>query len=262
MRSNHERSTTGSREGRNTYDRRTALRLAGGGLAAGLAGCAGRLGSGTENTLESQLASVRSETEQYADPTAALEAGFKLTGPVAPGQGWHFVNPKRVETAAKEGLDRSSPQVLTYDREMNLVAVEWAVPTGAVDDQPDLFDDGDASATETWHTHESFTHVLATGDGTATPPPELGFDTMATNDNWAAFRPPNTELSPGDEIALKWGVESPDADEGGETRVVDLAQTHPPLMTLHVWVHSDNPKGVFHPTHPDVAGGGGHDHDH
>ena len=254
--------TTGSSDGRPTTGRRAVLRLGGAALVAGLAGCSGRLTGTPTNALTTQLEAVRSATEEYADPQAAMEAGFNLTGPVAPGQGWHLVNPDRVRAAAEEGVDRSTPQVLTYDRSLELVAVEWAVPAPAVDETPELFDDGGAEATEEWHAHQSFTHVLATGDGAATPPPEVGFDALTTSDNWAAFRPPDPELSSGEEVSLRWGVEGPDADEGDEARVVDLASTHPPLTTLHVWVHKDNPEGVFHPTHPDVAGGDEHSHEH
>lgn len=236
--------------------RRKALMLGATGIAAGFAGCSSTLSSGS--TLESQLDEVRSQTEQYTDPRAALEDGFRVAGPVAPGQGWHFINNDRVKAAAQEGLSRSEPQVLTYDREMNLVAVEWAVPANAIDETPDLFDDSGADASEEWHSHESYTHVFANGNGQADAPTELGFEALTTNDYWAGFRPPDTDLESGDEIALRWGVEGPDADQGDETRVVDLAATHPALETLHVWVHNENPEGVFHPVHPDVAGGGGH----
>ena len=225
-----------------------------------VSGCTTTLSSGS--ALQSQLDEVASTTETYSDPEAALRDGFRITGPAAPGQGWHFVNNERVRAAAKEGPDRSKPQVLTYDTDLNLVAVEWAVPVDAVDESPDLFDDDGAEATEKWHTHDSFTHVFANGNGQADDPESVGFEALTTADNWSAFRPPNTDLSPGDEASLKWGVESPDADDGNETRVVDIAATHPSLETLHVWVHRENPEGVFHPTHPDVAGGSEHDHDH
>lgn len=217
---------------------------------------------GGGSTFQSQVAEVESATESYGDPAAALEAGFNPAGPVAPGQGWHFVNQDRVMAAAENGLARSEPQVLTYDREMNLVAVEWAVPSEATDSTPSLFDDTDADATEQWHTHDSFTHVFADRSGSATDPADLGLEELTTSNNWAAFRPPNTDLSAGDEIALKWGIESPDANEGGEQRVVDFAATHPSFETLHMWVYKDNPEGLFHPTHSDVAGGSGHSHDH
>lgn len=236
--------------------RRKALTLGGTGIAVGLAGCSSSLSPGS--TLESQIEEVRSQTEQYTDPRAALEDGFRVAGPVAPGQGWHFINNDRVAAAAEEGLSRSEPQVLTYDQDMNFVAVEWAVPNDAVDDSPDLFDDSGADASEEWHSHESYTHVFADGNGQSDGPADLSFDALTTNDNWAGFRPPDTSLEPGDEIALQWGVEGPDADQGDETRVIDLAATHPALETLHVWAHKENPEGIFHPVHPDVAGGGDH----
>jgi len=189
----------------------------------------------------------------------ALRNGFRATGPVAPGQGWHFVDNERVRAAAKEGPDRSKPQVLTYDTSLNLVAVEWAVPVDAVDESPDLFDDDGGEATEKWHEHGTATHVFANGNGSADDPTSLSFDALTTNDHWSEFRPPKQDLSPGDEIALHWGsVEGWSGD--GESRIVNATATHPSLLTLHVWVHKENPEGVFSPVHPDVAGGGDHDH--
>lgn len=239
--------------------RRDVLRLGAAGLAAGVAGCTGQIGGGS--SLESQLETVASETEQFSEPGAALEAGFQVAGPVAPGQGWHFIHEERVQAAAQEGPDLSEPQVLTYDTDLELVAVEWAVPSEAVDEEPDLFDTEGADATEEWHTHGAATHVLANGDGEATPPDQLGMDDLMTNDNWSAFLPPEQGLEPGDEVSLEWGVEADrESMEDGEARVVDVPATHPAMETLHVWAHEENPEGVFHPTHPDVAGGGDHDH--
>jgi len=134
-------------------------------------------------------------------------------------------------------------------------------PRGAVDEAPDLFDDDGADASKEWHLHDSFMHVFADGSGQANDPADIGFDALTTNDNWSAFRPPDTDLSPMDEVALRWGVDSLDADDD-ETRVVDIAATHPTLQTLHVWVYEENSEGVFHSTHPDIVGGEEHDYDH
>ena len=125
---------------------------------------------------------------------------------------------------------------------MDLVAVEWAVPDAAVEEPPSLFADSGTEMSEEWYAHDSFTHVFADGNGRAGDPGDIGFDALTTNNNWSAFRPPDTDLSPGDEIALRWGVESPDADDGEEARVIDFAATHPRLQTLHVWIHEENPE--------------------
>lgn len=109
-------------------------------------------------------------------------------------------------------------------------------------------------AGEQWHTLDPRTAVLATGDGGPTPPAELSLDATTTNDHWAAVVPP-ADLTSGDEVSLEWGRLNTGAGSG-ETRVVDVATTTPELLTLHAWVHRENPEGVFHGTHPEVAGGG------
>lgn len=37
-------------------------------------------------------------------------------------------------------------------------------------------------------------------------------------------------------------------------RVVDVAATHPDQNTLHAWVYTETPEGVFHPDNPDWGG--------
>ena len=217
-------------------NRRAALRAGALGIAAGLTGCSARtLGAG--QTFQSQLDEVRSETERYTDPRTAMEDGFRPSGPVAPGQGWHSLNEEHVRLAAEEGLSHTNPQVVTYDTDMKLAAVEWAVPADAVGGRLDLF---------------------ANGDGDPTPPADLSFDAMTTNDNWAAVVPP-ADLGHGDEVALEWGRLDTGGPGSGDPQVVDIATT-PELQTLHAWVHRENPEGVFHGTHPEVAGGGGENH--
>lgn len=236
------------------WSRRTALASIGTATVIGLAGCQGRR-QATKSQLQKQLDTVRTETQKYKDPKKAVEDGFKITGPYVPGMGWHFMHPKRVKSAANEGMQRTKPQILTYNKEMQLGAVEWGVPKQAVDGSLDLFADENADATETWHPHETATHVFAKPDGKQTSPKQVSFADWTTNDNWAEFRPPDENLSPGDEIALNWG--SPKANEGEkETRIVDVASTHPDLTTLHVWVHTENPEGVFNPINPKWGGEG------
>lgn len=235
--------------------------MAGTTLAVGMAGCGGMLGGG-KSELDRQLDSVRSATEQYADPKAALEAGFKLLGPYIPGMGWHFLHPDRTKAAAENGFTLEEPQLLTYletDGGLTLGAAEYGAPVEAVPENPDLFADEGQDATETWHTHTAATHVIATGDGEAQAPDAIPFEQWVTNDNWAEFRPPDPDLQAGDTIALNWGTAHGNEGEATE-RVVDLASSHPDLRTLHVWVHMENPGGVFKPMNEDF-GGGGHGHE-
>ncbi|MFB6304087.1 MAG: hypothetical protein ABEH47_02890 [Haloferacaceae archaeon] len=232
-----------------TIDRRTAVKTFGTVVVGAFAGCAGTAGG---NELRNQLDAVREATSKYEDVKSALEDGFKISGPFIPGQGWHFVHPERVRSAAREGLDRSKPQVLTYDDELELGAVEWSVPADAVDGEPDLFADGNADATEHWHTHDAATHVMAKPDGERTDPASLSLSEWTTNDYWTEFHPPDRSIGPGDEVRLNWGT--PEGKSGsGETRVVDLVTTHPSLRTLHVWVYADNPEGVFAESNPEFA---------
>lgn len=261
--------------------RRTLLKALGMGSIATLAGCIGSSdddeSTSTEDedddesdtddesdatALEEQLERVREATAEYSDPEVALEDGFEISGPYVPGMGWHFIHPERNE---REEIDVEEPPMLTYletDDGLELAAVEYGVPQAATDEPPSLFDDADADATEEWHGHDAATHVFAVPDGEATPLEEIPFEKWVTNDHWTEFHPPDEELERGDAVSLNWG--SADGNEGdGEERVVDLVTNHPALHTLHVWVHMDNPDGVFAPVHPDyVEGDDGHEHDH
>ncbi|MDY6779865.1 MAG: hypothetical protein SV760_04845, partial [Halobacteria archaeon] len=50
-----------------------------------------------------------------------------------------------------------------------------------------------------------------------------------------------------------------DGDGKNEKRTVDVSKIHPDLRSLHVWIHVDNPAGVFNPVNPEfTAEGAGH----
>ena len=231
-------------------------------------------GDETEADLTGQLNEVEGVTEKYADPRAALEDGFKLNGPYVPGMGWHFTHPERLQQAAENGPSLTEPPMLTYlDNEdtdgLELASVEYAVPSDAVDGELDLFNDEDADATETWHTHEGATHLFANGNGEQDDPRDLSFEELTTKENWAEFHPVDESLEEGDTIALNWGRANAKEGDHKEERVIDLVANHPSVETLHAWVHVDNPDGVFAPVHSEYAGGGhdheddgGDDHDH
>lgn len=235
------------------------MKLLGAGFAVSSAGC---VGSTTKaNEFQDELSTAEQAASDYTDPKTALEDGFKIGGPYVPGMGWHFSHPKRLEEAAKNGLSIEKPPILTYvetEDGLKLGSVEYAAPTKALSEDPDLFSDENADATEEWHTHEAATHVFAVPDGGAQKPSEIPFEEWVTNDNWAEFSPPDDSLEPGEEIALNWGT--PKAKKGDKSkRVIDLATTHPGLRTLHVWVNVENPDGVFSPVNPEFSDGG-HDH--
>lgn len=241
-------------EQRSRWSRRRVLGTSATLVGGGLAGCTG---SGNSK-LEDQLETVRDATEPYTDPRAALRDGFRAGGPYVPGMGWHFQHPERGKEAVENGFDIEKPNLLTYvqgEDGLQLGAVEWGGPVGAVPENPDLFaDDG----SETWHVHEAATHVFALPDDERTNPANVAFDEWVTNDHWAEFRPPDPDLSAGDTVSLNWG--SLQAKQGERTeRVVDVAATHPDLNTLHAWIHTENPEGVFHPANPEY--GNGHDHE-
>ncbi|WP_137285500.1 hypothetical protein [Halorussus salinisoli] len=241
-------------------NRRTLLAGGATALVTSTAGCAGGLLSG-KSKLQKQLDKVREATKKYTDPKTALKDGFKPGGPYVPGMGWHFSHPKRGQEAAKNGFDIEKPNILTYvktDSGLKLGSVEYGAPAKATDENPDLFADENADATEEWHTHKAATHVFATGDGSQNNPKNVEFETWVTKDNWAEFSPPDKSISAGDTVALNWGSAKGKQGETTE-RVADLVTTHPKLRTLHAWVHADNPDGVFSPVNPEY-GGDGHSH--
>lgn len=242
------------------YSRRSFLTTVGGGIAVASAGCLNGFAGG-ENQLETELDTVRSATAEYEDPKQALEDGFQPGGPYVPGMGWHFTHPGRLQEAAENGLDLEKPPMLTYldtDDGLKLGSAEFGVPEPAVEGTPDLFSDGNAEAAEEWHGHEAATHVFANGDGEQNDPSNLSLDELLVRDAWTEFSPPDESIEAGDTVALNWGT--PHGKEGEKTeRVVDLVTNHPPLKTLHAWVHAENPEGVFSPVNPEY-GGDGHSH--
>lgn len=210
------------------------------------------------NTLQSQLETVHSATEQYTDPQVAREDGYRLTGPYVPGMGWHFSNQEYQQQAAQNGFSLDKPPLITYldnhdTNGLELAAVEFGIPTSAVNEPPDLFNDPGSEATEEWHTHAAATHVFAKPDNQRTSPDNITFDDLTTKNNWTEFTPPDPDIASGDTVSLNWGSAEGKTGETTE-RVADIVSNHPELYTLHAWVHIDNPEGVFSPVHPDYTG--------
>lgn len=212
--------------------------------------------------VRDQLDRLHRATAGYASIDETRADGFQLLGPYMAGMGWHLIHDGRFERAARNGFELTEPPMVTYvrtDDGPRLGAVEYAAPAEAVPESPDLFADGDRGG-PSWHTHEGATHVFATLDGRRTDPDALSVDALTTNDNWSEFRPADDQLAAGDAVALDWG--STNGKTGDRTeRIADRVITHPDLRTLHVWVHQDNPDGVFHRTN-DRFGESSHGHGH
>lgn len=223
--------------------RRTVLKT----LGAGAVLLSGASTASGATPLDEELDRVREATSQYRDFRVAIEDGFNPGGPYVPGQGWHWVNPSRIQNAARNGLSLEEPQVLTYadtdpdspEGHLTLVAAEWAVPVGAQgyteENPPDLFSDEGTAAEEHWHAHHSRRHLFANGDGERTDPSSLPLSELLQRGRWTEVDP-SMDVSPGDRVEADWGLTG-----STSTRTVDMApEPHPELLTLHAWVHLDN----------------------
>lgn len=243
--------------------RRSFLATVGGGMVAtAFAAEAG----GTTRPLDSQLEAVTEATEQYTDPRTALDDGYQPLGPYVQGMGWHFRHSERAERAIEEGVELTRPTWLTYGDTgggfdgLVLGAVEYSIPVGVdghtEDEPPDIFDD---DGSESWHTHPAAEHAFVMpvesdhGVSDDLPgnldevPPEERFRTT----NWIELTPGGQSgeplLEPGTVITTNLGPE-----EVTNIRAVVDSIVHPDLLTLHVWVHHENPEGVFVPVNPDL----------
>lgn len=227
-----------------------------------------------------QLTRIEEATKRYRDVERALEAGYQIMGPYVPAMGWHFVNPEYSQKAAKGEPSLVEPPMLTYNLDGELGSVEYAVPLseytdddGAVTETPDLFNDADADREvkvperESWHPHYEAQHVFSNGNGEydrSQPARENALDTtnwVELSDHSDTFPDARAQLEAGDTLEVDW-----DGDGKSESRVVDLVATHPSQLTLHVWVHYENPHGVlagFNPAFDQFdPPGDGHDHEH
>lgn len=244
-------------------DRRTFLKAVGAGTATGMV-VTGTAGAQDGESLDAQLTEVREATSKYEDPQKAIDDGFRIMGPYVSGMGWHFMNPERVQVAAEDGFTLTEPQLLTYGDPgdgldgLVLGAVEYAIPVGVRDyteeNPPDMFADEDGQ--ETWHVHPSAEHAFVMrGDPSSEDFPEsaadVPLDERLRSTNWLEIAPGG---SPGEPM-LEPGTMLV-GDFRGErvmnTRAVVSSSVHPDLLTLHAWVHEDNPEGVFAGHNPEL----------
>lgn len=258
--------------------RRTLLRTLGiatvTGCAVGTAAARDRGDASGNRPFRRQLHTVERATKRYRDLDRALREGYRVMGPYVPGMGWHVVNPDLVREAAEHGPNLVRPPLLTYNPDLELGSVEYAVPVpdghGDHDHHSyDLFTDEDTdrshhgpSEEEAWHVHGRAQHVFSNHNGEYDPG-TVTREQLLTPENWVElsdhsplFPAPDWSLDAGDTLTL-------DGDEWG---IVDRLSVHPSMATLHAWVHYENPAGVFagrNPAFDDLyegSDGGGHEH--
>lgn len=244
-------------------NRRTFLKAVGAGTAMGVVVTGTGVGYDDED-LDAQLAEVREATAKYEDPQKALDDGYRIMGPYVSGMGWHFMHPERVETAAEGEIVLTEPQLLTYGDpgegpdEIVLGAVEYAIPLGAreytEENPPDLFDDEDGE--EAWHVHPSAEHAFVMqADPSSKEFPEsvadVPLDERLRSTNWLEVAPGG---SPGEPMLEPRTMLVGDfrGERVMNPRAVVSSSVHPDLLTLHAWVHHDNPEGVFSGHNPEL----------
>ena len=78
---------------------------------------------------EDQLEAAKEATRKYKDINVALADGFVQGSPDVPGEGFHYLNPARVDCT----FDPAHPEVLLYaflpgQTQLRLVALEYLIP--------------------------------------------------------------------------------------------------------------------------------------
>jgi hypothetical protein len=78
---------------------------------------------------EDQLEAAKEATRKYQDVNVALADGFIPGGPDVPGEGFHYLNPKRLDC----NFDPAKPEILLYaflpgETQLRLVSLEYAIP--------------------------------------------------------------------------------------------------------------------------------------
>ena len=78
---------------------------------------------------EDQLEAAKAATLKYRDVNVALAEGFFQGSPDVPGEGFHYLNPARLDC----NFDPANPEVLLYAflpgrTQLKLVAVEYLIP--------------------------------------------------------------------------------------------------------------------------------------
>ncbi|MEF8773326.1 MAG: hypothetical protein V5A23_07960 [Halobacteriales archaeon] len=147
-----------------------------------------------------------------------------------------LARPEPVET-----IDLREPLSLTYlrrDGTMQLAAVGYGVHD-TEREQPDVFNDEDADVelpeSEGWfHAENTLWAAFSNGDDAVDDVTSLPHDVIFDPQNWQWAREKPGE--PGDRF---------DVDGDGTDELLDYVYERPSVWALHVWVHVENPCGVF-----------------
>ena len=103
---------------------------------------------------EDKLEAARDTNRKYKDVNVALAEGFVQGSPDVPGEGFHYLNPKRLGCK----FDPAHPAILLYallpgQTQLQLVALEWAIPYACMpaNGPPPT---GFAGGLDVWHNDE------------------------------------------------------------------------------------------------------------
>jgi hypothetical protein len=103
---------------------------------------------------EDQLEAAKAATRKYRDINVAVADGFIQGSPDVPGEGFHYVNPARVDC----NFHPAQPEVLIYaflpgKTQLRLVSVEYLIPYACMpkDGPPP---EGFAGSIDVWHNDE------------------------------------------------------------------------------------------------------------
>lgn len=209
--------------------------------AVGLLGSIGTASArGLENApLNAQLSAIRGLTRKYRGANGIEKAfadGFMPMAPPHPNN-W-FLGRKPIE----DTTELREPNALMYvgsGESLELGAVGYGV-THIPNGPPDLFNDEETGNTtdseeDGWiESRNSVYSVFSNQDGVAD-------DSIADLPHSVVF----------DEQNWKWVPDHPgetfDVDGDEVEEVLDFVNHKPPVWALHVWVHKENPDGLFSP---------------
>lgn len=200
--------------GLNVVSRRSTLKAIGGGVLLG--GVAVTPASARSDTLAHELNTVRAATRKYRDVALARADGYgTVVSPYTPEMGFHFVNPALLALTTAPDSDRVGSGTVDLAEPPILVYTTTGSYNPAPGDvhEPDRDDDLRLSAVEFGHLAD---------DGSPGTPADY-FSDEDSSRNLKVTEEEGWEWVPG-----------------------------PAITALHVWVHRNNPAGVFHPTNPTI----------
>lgn len=185
--------------------------------------------------LQAQLNYVRGRTKKYARD-GGIQAAYGDGYLPAPGPSGNWVLTRPVS----ETVDLGEPVSLVYieqDGGLELAGVGYAIPY-TDNGHPDVFNDEDedlaVSEDEGWTGFNNTLYVaFSNGNDEVEDITTLNNDVVFNSTNWRWTPEP---VENGDTF---------DVDRDGTDELVDFARPRPPIWALHVWVHIDDPDGLF-----------------